>query len=642
MQPVKLIMALALAALCQQTLPAQNKPIPQKKPVTQVTKPTVKTKAQPAVDSTPKTAPAPEPDPYIEFLKTINTNTEPKLVWVSNAGGGGNDNAADVAVLENGYLLLGQTNSSNGDIQRSNTAWNTWLSYFDRKGNYLKGKLYGGSASDYNAVAMFTNYKDSTITFFAEAMSKETNSKPDGPYKHPEGDIWMVKVRMQDMSVVFQKTFGSNKEERPFMVKRLKNGHFLVAAQVSGTGGEVTGKRSPGEDVDIWLLIITPDGTIVRQASFGGSSYDFVYDAISTSDQNYLLVGKTKSKDLDFTGAPGSDETAFVIKIDTLFNIKWIKHFGHTGSSFYNLAVINSNEGDGYIINTYPDANEFNKVSQGRSDFVMTKVNTDGNVVWYKNFGGKSSDNCTGLINDVKKDGYILFGTATSNEADVKNNHSNSTPSSYPNRFYSDIWFVKADNNGNLVWQKTVGGENDDDINQVRQFPNGAMVFAGSSQSKSGQVKGNKGNADYYIGLLSFTDSTVVEPNRTSLPSCAESQNVIADFTDIVECIKQKRTDEGMKLNKESVFESFEIYTTSNIVVIDIVVDNCGTLSKAPVVKMSAGNQTITLTTHVNYTGNGIAIFSQAVKDLKNIKLTDLKTEGLPKNCYYRILVHEK
>lgn len=639
LQKISLLITACFMALM---LCAQTKPAAPKKPTTPVAK---KPEPKPATNLKPEgilvanTA----PDPYFDLIRQINTNVEPKLVWVNNAGGGGQDIATDILVTESGYLIVGETNSVNGDLQRTNNAWNVWLSTFDQRGNLKTGKLYGGSVDDRKPKGIFTNFKDSTITFFAQTASPEYNHRPNGPYKHPEADIWMIKISMKDFSIVFQKSLGTDKEELLHMVKRLKNGQYLLAATTTGSGGDLQQRRSTGENRDIWLVLLSADGEILQQNSFGGSDYDFVYDAISTSDNHYLMVGKSKSKDLDFTGAGSPDkETIFALKVDQNFKQVWIKNFSNTGYSIYNTAVTNANEGDGYLITCYPDITEFNQKTKGRNDFVATKINLQGDVVWKANYGGKSSDEAYGIINDIKKDGYIIYGTTTSNEGDVSNNHSNSTSSSYPNRYFADLWFVKTDNNGQLVWQKTVGGNSTDEIFQLKQFPNGAMVFAGSSESKSGQVKSNKGNADYYVGLISFTDSTIVEPNKAALPSCTETKNTMADYSDIVDCMFQKRAEEGLKLLKTSSFDNFDIYTTSNDIVIDVIIDNCGTLPIQPALTLSTGTETIKLTTRSSYTGNGIAIFSQMVTNYKRVKLTTLKAEGLPKNCYYTILVHEK
>ena len=57
----------------------------------------------------------------------------------------------------------------------------------------------------------------------------------------------------------------------------------------------------------------------------------------------------------------------------------------------------------------------------------------------------------------------------------------------------SDYWIVKLDANGNLVWQKSLGGSSGDYATSIQQTSDGGFIVAGSSNSNDGDVSGNHG-----------------------------------------------------------------------------------------------------------------------------------------------------
>jgi hypothetical protein len=65
------------------------------------------------------------------------------------------------------------------------------------------------------------------------------------------------------------------------------------------------------------------------------------------------------------------------------------------------------------------------------------------------------------------------------------------------------------DADGNLVWQKALGGLESDVATSVRQTSDGGYVVGGSSSSNNGDVSGNNGDSDYWIVKLD-TDGNLI------------------------------------------------------------------------------------------------------------------------------------
>lgn len=112
----------------------------------------------------------------------------------------------------------------------------------------------------------------------------------------------------------------------------------------------------------------------------------------------------------------------------------------------------------------------------------MKKTST--NSIWYKPFGGKGNDGFYGLV-EAHDGGYIAAGFTTSKGE-----------GSY------DGWLIKTDINGNLEWEKTYGGENDDRFSFIQQITEG-YIIVGRNNNDLWMVKINENGEiiwDYTYG----------------------------------------------------------------------------------------------------------------------------------------------
>ena len=99
----------------------------------------------------------------------------------------------------------------------------------------------------------------------------------------------------------------------------------------------------------------------------------------------------------------------------------------------------------------------------------MLKVNASGNVTWQKVFDSAG----VAVANSVQQTadgGYIVAGYRTP----------------LFDLIGSDVWVLKLDANGNVLWQKTYGGSGDDHANSLYQTPDGGIVGGYTSLSAPG------------------------------------------------------------------------------------------------------------------------------------------------------------
>jgi len=162
----------------------------------------------------------------------------------------------------------------------------------------------------------------------------------------------------------------------------------------------------------------------------------------------------------------------------------------------YNLGGTNADYGvksiwsyDSTIVQcgrTYSDNIDLTN-NYGNSDFWISEMDTSGNILKSKNFGGSNYDDCNDVIQLVDS-GYLLVGTTQSNDFDVSFLHG-----------VSDFWVVRIDKNFNLIWEKTYGGTNQDEAKSVFKSSDGNWVISGFTISQDGDVSSNNGSADFWV-----------------------------------------------------------------------------------------------------------------------------------------------
>lgn len=122
---------------------------------------------------------------------------------------------------------------------------------------------------------------------------------------------------------------------------------------------------------------------------------------------------------------------------------------------------------------------------------VVTFHAQDSSILWQKTIGGSNMDAVQGL--EVTSDGgYILGGYSNSNISGDKTENS---------RGGIDVWIVKTDALGNILWDKTYGGSGDDYLTSIKQTSDGGFIVGvGSNSNISGdKTENSRGGLDFWI-----------------------------------------------------------------------------------------------------------------------------------------------
>jgi fimbrial isopeptide formation D2 family protein len=220
------------------------------------------------------------------------------------------------------------------------------------------------------------------------------------------------------------------------------------------------------------------------QKKLGGSNVEWSIGKSSLVDRDglYLIGGSNSSKDGDVTGNhTGTNGQAskdiWVVKLDTQRNIIWSASLG--GSSVEEFGSLQLAHDSGYIVTGVSNSNDGNVTGNhgGGGDAWVVRLGNRGNVIWQKCLGGSAYD--LGKYISPIADGYIFLGESLSTNGDLTGGHGN-----------YDIWVVKLDKSGNIIWQKSLGGSKEEHASVIKQTTDGGYIITGTTSSNDGDVQG--------------------------------------------------------------------------------------------------------------------------------------------------------
>ncbi|MCO6482666.1 MAG: T9SS type A sorting domain-containing protein [Flavobacteriales bacterium] len=298
-------------------------------------------------------------------------------------------------------------------------------------------------------------------------------------------------VQAQAPGLEWQRCLGGVLYEESQGVVATADGGCAVLGTVASMEGDVSGNHGPP---DMWLVKLSATGQIQWQRCYGGTGAEEASRLLATTDGGFLLLGKTWSSDGDITCADFAQH-AWAAKVDPEGAIQWQVCLagGQDGSEAFFYSATETGDG-GYLTvgQTFADQGIWQE-NHGLTDFFAAKMNGTGEIEWLHCYGGSEHDKAW-AVRATSDGGYVIAGTTGSSDGQV-------TAGSV-----GQVWVIKIDSDGNLLWNRRMGGSGspgmNDDVKDLVVNPDGTILVVASTASNDGDVRGNHGGSDVWLVLL--------------------------------------------------------------------------------------------------------------------------------------------
>jgi hypothetical protein len=267
-------------------------------------------------------------------------------------------------------------------------------------------------------------------------------------------------------SVFWNKIYGGNKYDTFLDLTLHPNGGYLCVGSITSLGPK---------NQNMWVTHILENGSVAWSKAYGGDGEDFAQAVIQTSDSGFLILGSTTSFDT------AEDYDFLLMKINVTGDVVWFKTFGGLFDDF-GTALIQTTDDYSYITG-------ITTTSQNDTDCLLIKINHEGDIKWSQTFGGEGNEECWDLTVTPHRDILLVGSTSSFGHGE------------------EDIWLVKTDSFGTELWNRTYGGTKSDKGLDLMYLPDSTMVISGETASF--------GSGSYDMWVLKTDDQGTLLWNRT-------------------------------------------------------------------------------------------------------------------------------
>ena len=351
-------------------------------------------------------------------------------IWAKTCGGAAAEGARAVCMCpDGGFFITGYTFSQGtGDAD-------LLVVKTDGRGNTEWSRTLGGAGTEYGNACLCL--PDGYL------VAGYTTSFGSGGK-----DVYVIKLDTKGKEI-WSGTFGGQSWDVGEALCESDNGNFYVCGYTHSFG--------EGEE-DVYLVKIDKNGNRLWSRTFGGVRLDMANSIARTGDGG-LLIGAT-------SGSFSNNTDFYLIRTDGDGNEIWSKTYAAEatrGHAFDWCGAMAGTSDGGAILTGYSDC-------QDVMDIHVIKTDAEGNEVWSKSLGNKPFSDFGNAVLQLPDGHYVVAGTTKSIE---KNKEI----------YDNDIYLVKLDPEGNVLWENRCGGSGADWVCSAALTGEGELVAAGHTNS---------------------------------------------------------------------------------------------------------------------------------------------------------------
>jgi hypothetical protein len=295
----------------------------------------------------------------------------------------------------------------------------------------------------------------------------------------------------QPSNTDWQQKYGDSSRETLFHIIEADNGNVVGVGSSSDKGGN-----------GFLVIADAKTGRPIKAQSYGDNYDDAFYSVVQTWNGNFLLVGKKQTKRV-------ASSNGWIVCVDDQGETLWEREYATKGDDVFKSIVlladgtamiagtpngakredlwmlqINANNGDKIAEKTmglgFKGIEQLITTADGgyciigntdKGNGRIVKVDARSNLQWNKEFGEKKTYEQVEEVVEADDGGFAIVGSTW---AALDKNQDG-----------QNMWLVKMNKYGNLAWQKTFGGRDDDFGHSITRARDGGFVVVGKTKSQS-------------------------------------------------------------------------------------------------------------------------------------------------------------
>ena len=296
------------------------------------------------------------------------------------------------------------------------------------------------------------------------------------------GNAWLIEISSEG-DLVEEHCINMGASEKGGLFKSLRDDFYAIGMAPD----------TFSEKAQLNVTKINPDGEVVWTRNFGDKNKAFWHlpNGTTTADGGIIVGIDTQWAGGDISNYYGIDDV-WVIKVDSLGNLEWETTLGTNGDEIagrytlsrdggYYVSMCGRPGNNGSITACTPQTTDM-------YDGLLVKLDGNGQVLWNRCYAGSEDDQIYQALE--LDDGLLLLCDTQSDDRDAEGAGYHL---GYPHgdEFYGktcDIWLIKTDFDGNILWSKCYGGTGHEFPLKVFQNEDGGFTVFGTTESLDGDV----------------------------------------------------------------------------------------------------------------------------------------------------------